>query len=216
MTDLTKFPTHSQTFMMPGPAGRLEVMTTWPSSSAPKGVGVICHPDPRQQGAMQNKVVTTIAKAFDKLQLATVRFNFRGVGNSEGYYGDVQGECDDLMAVLTWVNQVTPNTALWLAGFSFGSYISARVAQQINPARLISVAPAVNHHDFKTLTGIQCPWLVIQGDQDEIVPFEQVKAWAEHPPSPLKLIVMHGVTHFFHGRLIELQEIIEKWAVSSQ
>lgn len=200
--------------MLPGPAGQLEVMTTWPTSSSPVGVGIICHPDPRQEGTMHNKVVTTIARAFEHLQLATVRFNFRGVGKSTGYYGDVRGECDDLMAIIQWVQQVLPQQPIWLAGFSFGSYISAKMAEQLKPVRLISIAPPVNHYDFQQLTNIQCPWLVIQGDQDEVVPFAEVKAWADNPPAPLKFIIMPGVTHFFHGRLIELRQHIEQWAIT--
>ncbi len=206
---LDHFPkTRQEKIMLSGPAGALEALTTMPVEQTIAGVGVICHPDPQQSGTMHNKVVTVIAQAFNQLQLATVRFNYRGVGLSEGKYGNVQGECDDLDAVLDWVRQVLPQQPLWLAGFSFGSYISAQAAQRVPTHKLLSVAPPVHRLSLANLTEIRCPWLVIQGDQDEVVPFADVKQWAEHPPSPLQFVVMPGVGHFFHQRLIELREII--------
>lgn len=212
MKKTSLFPEKDSTFLIPGPAGQLEVMTTWPESGSPTGVGVICHPDPRQGGTMKNKVVTITARALMDLGLATVRFNFRGIGLSAGEYGHAQGELADLNAILDWVTTALPGQPLWLAGFSFGSYISALAAQAAKPSRLISIAPPVNHYAFDQLTQIHCPWLVIQGDEDEVVPFAQVQAWAAHPPSPLQLITMAGATHFFHGRLLELRDHIEKWS----
>lgn len=214
MKNYKTFPEKNSQFLLPGPAGQLEIITTWPESVRLIGVGVICHPDPRQEGSMHNKVVTTAARAFSELGLATVRFNFRGVGLSSGEYGHITGELADLNTLITWVRAVLPTQPLWLAGFSFGSYISALAAESAQPVRLISIAPPVNHYDFTQLTGIKCPWLVIQGDQDEIVPCSAVQAWAAHPPAPLQLIIMSGVTHFFHGRLLELREYIEKWAAN--
>lgn len=161
---------------------------------------------------MHNKVVTTVARALLNLGFATVRFNYRGVGRSSGEYGHTHGELVDLETVIVWVREVLPSQPLWLAGFSFGSYISARAAQLLRPARLISIAPPVNHYDFHSFTGMDFPWLVIQGDEDEVVPFQEVKTWAEHPPSPLTLSIMPNASHFFHGRLIELRELIIKWA----
>jgi uncharacterized protein len=212
MENLTIFPEKTATFLLPGPLGPLEVLTAYPESGAPVGVGIICHPDPRYDGSMQNKVVTTIHRAFTQLGLATVRFNFRGVGLSAGAYGDTHGELADLNRVIAWVRSVLPQVPLWLAGFSFGSYISALGAKTAHPVRLVSIAPAVTRHDFTQFTNMNCPWLVVHGDQDEVVPYESVRAWADHPPSPLQLIVMPGATHFFHGRLIELCGHIERWA----
>jgi uncharacterized protein len=206
------FPHENSQFLIPGPAGDLEIMTTWPHLADPLGIGIICHPDPRQGGTMNNKVVTTLARAFIELNLATVRFNFRGIGNSSGEYGHTQGELADLNAVIAWAKQQLPALPLWLAGFSFGSYISALAAPAAKPRALISIAPPVNRYDFNQLTQISCPWLVIQGDQDEVVPYAEVQAWAAQPPAPLKLITMTGATHFFHGRLIELRDYTEQWA----
>lgn len=205
-----EFPRQPQQFLLPGPVGNLDVMTTWPKSSQPKAVGIICHPNPLQEGTMHNKVVTTIAKAFNELGLATVRFNFRGVGESEGEFGKIIDERDDLMAVMDWVKHVLPDCDIWLAGFSFGSYIAASVANQEAEAvvQLVSIAPPIHHHNFAVLTHITCPWLIVQGDQDELIPFSEAKAFAEHPPVPIKWIVAEGVGHFFHDHLIELRDLL--------
>ena len=115
---MLEFPRESETFLLSGAIGQLEVMTTWTGDSA-VGVAIICHPHPLKEGTMHNKVVTILAKAFEKLGFATVRFNYRGVGKSEGSYGDIQGEIEDLLSVKSWVNQVLPEVNCYLAGFSF-------------------------------------------------------------------------------------------------
>lgn len=206
------FPRQPENLMLIGPSGKLEAMTTWPMDRATvTGVAIICHPHPLYQGTMHNKVVTTMMKALAKLGLATVRFNYRGVGQSEGAYGAMQGEIEDLLAVKAWVQQALPQVPIGLAGFSFGAFISARVAHQDHEiVQLLSVAPAVNHADFGQLTAIQCPWLVIQGERDEIVPIDAVIAFAKAPPSPLQLITLPETSHFFHGQLLKLQQVIEE------
>jgi alpha/beta superfamily hydrolase len=203
-----KFPKEKTAMLLEGPAGKIEAVLTSPADSSRKIVGIVCHPHPLYEGNMNNKVVTTVARAFEILNVVAVRFNFRGVGKSEGEYGNFDGEIEDLKAVLNWVETAFPQHDVWLAGFSFGSYIAASVANQKKVAALISVAPAVNHRDFTKFTHIQCPWWVIQGAQDELVPVQEVKEWAEHPPSPLKLIVFDDASHFFHGKLIELRECL--------
>ncbi len=171
---------------------------------------IICHPHPEQEGTMTNKVVTTLAKAGELCGAVTLRFNFRGVGQSEGMFDNARGELDDLRAVIAWVQQQYPDLPIWLAGFSFGSYIAARVANDDGIAKkLISIAPPVglsSYYDFVSLTKISCPWLVVQGDSDEVVSFANVQAWATYPPAPLEFIMMNDVGHFFHRRLIELRE----------
>lgn len=200
----------SAEFFFPGPVGRLEMITTWPTDqAAPRGVVLICHPHPLFQGTMRNKVVTTIAKAYQQLGFATVRFNYRGVGHSEGSYGAMLGEIEDLQAVLAWVQTVLPGLPVALAGFSFGSYIAASVANQTpTVVELLTVAPAVNHADFSGFTAIRCPWRLIMGEQDEVVPFAEVAAFAANPPSPLLFVQLEDTSHFFHGKLAELQQAI--------
>lgn len=202
------FPKEKKSFLIPGPAGELELITTFPKEAIKSIVGVICHPHPLYEGTMHNKVVTTLARGFDLLGLPTIRFNFRGVGKSEGTYGDTLGETDDLLAVINWANQALPNHKLWLAGFSFGAYVAANVANQMEANQLISIAPPVNHFNFSHFSSIDCPWLVIHGDRDEVVPLSDVEEWAAHPPSPITFKVIKEASHFFHGKLIELREIL--------
>lgn len=207
------FPQENKIFFLDGEAGNLEVMAT-PAAAAPVGVSIICHPDPRFGGTMNNKVVTTTARALLDLNLAVVRFNYRGVGHSAGEYGHIQGELADLQTVIKWTLAAAPDLPLWLAGFSFGTYISALGAQTAHPQRLISIAPPVNHYDYSQFNQFTFPWLVIQGEQDEVVPSDEVKKWAAQPPSPLKFVLMPDASHFFHGKLLELREIIKEWGSS--
>ena len=204
------FQKNDATFLMGGPVGKLEVMATRPKGMKEKSVtGIICPPHPLYGGTMHNKVVTTIAKAFDQLGLKTVRFNFRGVGKSEEKYDNAIGETDDLKAIIKWVRYNHPNDAIWLAGFSFGAYIAAKVTNT-DPtiARLITVAPAVNHSDYAPLTDIICPWCLIVGRQDELIPFADVKTFVDGSPVAIKFIPVEGATHFFHGLLIKLRKIL--------
>lgn len=205
-----------QNLLIPGPSGQLEALFASPQAQSPTAIAVICHPHPQQEGTMHNKVVTTLHKAFEQCGVATLRFNYRGVGKSEGSFDNAVGECDDLRAMIAWAQQQHPGLPLYLAGFSFGAYIAARVANDDQVAqRLVTIAPAVDHYSFDHLTQIQCPWLVIHGDEDDVATFETVETWAQRPPSPLDFKVMKGTGHFFHRRLVELRELIIDW-VSSQ
>ncbi len=201
-----------KTILLAGPAGPLEALLTEPTASEPVAVAIICHPHPLQEGTMYNKVVTTLMKAADACCAVTLRFNYRGVGQSAGQFDDAVGECDDLRAVIAFAQQHYPNLPIWLAGFSFGAYIAARVAHDDGVAqRLITIAPAIEHYQFTQLTKMNVPWLLVQGDQDEVVNFAAVAAFAQYPPAPLDFQVMRGTGHFFHGRLIELREIVLNW-----
>ena len=203
------FSRKNERFLLNGPAGKIEVMTT-PTSHTEKAVtSIICHPHPLYGGTMHNKVVTTAAKSFKRLGVKTVLFNFRGVGKSEGHYDNAIGETDDLRAILGWVKEACPNDEIWLAGFSFGSYVVAKVANtNMDIGRLITIAPTVNNYNYKTFTNVACPWLVILGDQDELVPLEKMKAFVGQPPVPVRFAVIQEASHFFHGKLIELQETL--------
>ena len=212
MTSVPKqFPSAESEFYLPGPAGRLQVKTTWPAAGKLRGVALICHPHPLYQGTMNNKVVTILARSFDKLGLATLRFNYRGVGNSEGKYGEMIGEIEDLLSIYQWVQKVLPKLPVWLVGFSFGGFITASVANQQTVAQLITVAPAVTHADFNELTNIHCPWLIIQGEADEVVESQAVKDFAAKPPVPVVLKRMPDTSHFFHGKLLELRDLIVEY-----
>jgi hypothetical protein len=190
-------------FFIKGPAGNLEAAFTDKENA--KGTAIVCHPHSLYGGTMNNKVVTTLARTFGDLGLRTGRFNFRGVGKSDGSYDAGIGETDDLLAVVNWVKQNYPDDDLWFAGFSFGSYVAARAATEIAVAQLVTVAPPVINFDFLSLKPITCPWLIVQGDQDEIVSPQAVFDWIETlNPKPI-LIRMPGSSHFFHGQLMELR-----------
>jgi len=200
---------------IPGPVGNIEARLAEPAahapSSSPPTLAIVCHPHPLYGGTMDNKVVTTLNRAFQTLGMHTLRFNYRGVGASDGEFGDAIGETEDLFAVLTWASGRYPNLRIGLAGFSFGSYVAANAAGQMNtpPLFLLTIAPAVNHYDFTALKAIPCPWLVIQGDEDEIVPVKAVQLWASENTHSLELIIFENCSHFFHGKLTALRETIE-------
>ena len=196
-----------------GAAGNLEAIITYQDSlGSAASLAVICHPHPLHQGTMHNKVVTTLEKAYLNLGIATIRFNFRGVGNSDGNYGEIAGEIDDAVQVIQWALQQNKTANLCLAGFSFGSYIAAHCATQFHCNHLISVAPPVSNMPFSKLGPIDAPWLVIQGDKDEVVPQDKVNAWhASHPNHNRQIIMITDCGHFFHGKLIELRSTAEKF-----
>src|SRR5262249_12064800 len=134
-----------------------------------------------------------------------------GVGKSQGKYGNAVGEVDDLIAVIGWVKANFPaNFGLWLGGFSFGSYIAAKVATQIPVEQLILIAPPVHSTPFSTLPEITIPWLVVQGEKDEIVPVDQVFDWIRHLKHQPRVIRLPEVGHFFHGELIRLRNLLEE------
>jgi alpha/beta superfamily hydrolase len=207
---MRKFSRTADRFVFPGPVGDVEVMTSWPKELKSNTVAIICHPHPLFQGTMDNKVVTTLYKSFDQLGMPTLRFNFRGVGQSEGQHGGGEDEQQDVVALIDWLNQVLPRFKLVLAGFSFGSYVAAAVASHHSVAGLVSVAPPVHHYPFATLAKMTSPWLVLMGDEDEIVPVQAVRDFVANGPN-LTYQEMPGVSHFFHGQLVPLREAVCAW-----
>lgn len=197
-------------FTIPGPAGLLECALDQPTDIKIGAVAIVCHPHPLHGGTMGNKVVTTLSSTLQDLGMPVIRFNFRGIGQSEGEYANTIGELQDLYAVMEWVQQAYPQQKLWLAGFSFGSYISAMAASQRDVAQLISVAPPVKNFDFKSLGPISCPWVVVQGEEDEVVPSEMVFEWVSSRKEHPVLIRLAGIGHFFHGHLMTLRDELLK------
>jgi alpha/beta superfamily hydrolase len=193
-------------FSIEGPAGVLEGLLEDPQAPSHPGFAVICHPHPLYGGSMHNKVVHTLARACQEYGIATLRFNFRGVGASAGSYDEGRGELDDVLAVIAWGRKRWPDTALTLAGFSFGAMLALGAAERSMPSRLITVAPAVARPEFAEVVNLSCPWLIVQGDADELVDIRNVRAYAARfDPAP-RLVVMPGGEHFFHGRLTELRD----------
>lgn len=204
------FPLTSAALTFPGPVGDLQTAVGIPDATIARvGVALICHPHPQHGGSMHNKVVTMIERALRELGLTTIVFNFRGVGNSQGEYDDGRGETDDLLALAAWAQHCHPQDALWLAGFSFGSYVAARAAAQLPVRQMISVAPPVERWDFATLVSPLAPWLVIQGETDEVVDPEAVYAWVAQQAEPPNLVRMPETGHFFHRRLMDLRGAIK-------
>jgi len=208
------FPQDAATVSLPGPAGVLEVAVDPPEDAPRPLVAIVCHPLSTDGGTMHNKVVTMTARALRESGATTVRFNFRGVGASEGSFDEGRGESEDLQAVAAWVRAQRPDAQLWLAGFSFGAYVTIRNAAQLRPGMLISIAPpaAGRNWDFDAITLPDCPWLVIQGEADEIVEPQAVYDWvdkvARQREAP-ELVRMPDTSHFFHRRLIDLRGAIK-------
>ncbi|MBN8742601.1 MAG: alpha/beta hydrolase [Lysobacterales bacterium 69-70] len=212
MTELDSapsFPVASGALNLPGPAGLLETLVELPEQDARRGTAVICHPHPLHGGTMHNKVVTMLSRSLVELGLATVRFNFRGVGASAGSYDDGNGETDDLRAVVDWVRRERPDDALWLAGFSFGSYVALRAAAALAPQQLIQIAPPVGRWAFEKIALPDCPWLIVQGEADEVVDPAAVFAWAANLPKNAQLVRMAETSHFFHRRLMDLRGAVK-------
>lgn len=193
-------------YALAGPAGRLEVVFEPADAAlARAGTAIICHPHPQQGGSMSNKVVTMLARTLGEAGLHTLRFNFRGVGESEGVFDDGLGEGADLVAVADWVRAVLPGDALWLAGFSFGSYVSIAHARQLAAAALISVAPPVGRWPFDALALPECPWLIVQGEDDDVVQPQAVYDFVGRLEVHPTLIRMPDTGHFFHRKLMDLR-----------
>jgi alpha/beta superfamily hydrolase len=206
-----QFADHENIFVITGPEGDLELMSAPAAAAAATNekVAIICHPHPLFGGTMTNKVVSTLARTFKELNIATVRFNFRGVGKSTGTFAQGVGEIDDVLAVVAWVKQVKPAAEIMLAGFSFGAAISATVATRIKVTQLVSIAPPVPRFKLLELPPVTCPWLVVQGEEDEVVIPADVYAWVATRQPPPTLIRIANASHFFHGQLLVLREKIQ-------
>ena len=204
------FPESAGVLSLPGPAGALEVVVDLPEASAARaGYAIVCHPHPLEGGTMHNKVVTMAARSLRELGLATVRFNFRGVGASEGSYDNGRGETLDLLAVAQWAAQTQPQQTLWLAGFSFGAWISLLGARHLPVMQVISIAPPAGRWDFSAVLPPACPWLVIQGEADDVVVPQAVYDWLAQLDASPTLVKMPDTGHFFHRRLMDLRGAIK-------
>ncbi len=194
--------------LIAGPSGSLDCAIDEPAEV--RGVAVLCHPHPQHGGTMDNKVVQTLARAFVQLGYRAVRFNFRGVGQSQGSWDHGRGEVDDVLAVID--AQRSPGLPLVLGGFSFGAAMatqaSAKLPQDAAAERLVLVGPAVQ--SFHAAPVAQ-DTLVIHGEADDVVPLAAVLDWAR--PQALPVTVVPGAGHFFHGQLGLLKQLVTgAWA----
>ena len=195
-------PRTTERHVIDGPAGPLEVVLNVPE--APRGLALIAHPHPQQGGTLDNKVVQTLAKTFFALDHVAVRFNFRGVGQSQGAFDGGEGETEDALAALAFAQQRFADLGSpALAGFSFGSFVQTRVARRIEAGRMVLVGPAVGRFAVET---VPADTIVIHGEEDDVVHLSDVFAWAR--PQQLPVVVFPGTGHFFHGRLLQLQQVV--------
>jgi alpha/beta superfamily hydrolase len=195
----------------PGPAGRLEGLLDLPDGD-PLCIAVVCHPHPLHGGTMHNKVAHTLARTLRERGAAALRFNFRGVGASEGAHAGALGETDDALAAVDWLRGRYPGLPLVLAGFSFGAGVALRAAARAQPAWLVTIAPAVDRVPLEGLQSPGCPWLLVIGAADEVVAPAAVARFAATAPGAPQLQCLPGVGHFFHGQLHQLREqLLAHW-----
>ena len=209
-------PPQAEKLFIDGPTGRLEALLERPAEQEPVGSVVVCHPHPQHGGTMHNKVAHTLARAFLRLGFSALRFNFRGTEGSEGSYDNGEGELDDALAALAWMRGRNPALPIWLAGFSFGAAIAVKGAAVSDVAGLVSVAPAISRFAAGLTSQPSCPWLIVQGDLDELVDVDETVAWVDSLEPGPELLIVPGGEHFFHGRLVELRDAVVEFVERSQ
>ena len=199
---------HTQSLQLRGPVGRIEAVLTGPAGPVRGGV-VICHPHPLYGGAMSNKVAYTLASTAAKQGYYALRFNFRGVGKTEGLHDQGGGETDDTVWLCEWLRAaMAADAAVLLAGFSFGAFVSLKAAARAHPAALMSVAPPFGKYFGGEALPPHpgCPWTVLHSHDDEVVNFDDTaQELARYTPPPQQVAV-DGCGHFFHGRLSEVND----------
>lgn len=205
----------TNSLLIDGPAGSLEVLLELPKSREAVGSVVVCHPHPVHGGTMQNKVVHTLSRAFLSRNFATLRFNFRGVGKSEGTFDDGNGELQDVLAAVDWIRHRYPTGPSWLAGFSFGGAMAIRASVAVSASGLVSIAPATSRFADELERQPTCPWLIVQGDQDELVDINETIEYVNGLSPGPQLSVFPQGDHFFHGRLVELRETVADFIKSN-
>ena len=200
--------TATQSILLQGEVGTIEALVDSPLGEVVQGTVVIAHPHPLFGGSMHNKVVQTLARAFVQCGWRAVRFQFRGVGASEGAYDEGRGEARDMLRV---IEQVAAQGPLALAGFSFGAFVTSHVVQALGDQRLpqsvVLVGTAASRFEVAPLPQVlhdRC--LVLHGEQDDTVPLASVLDWAR--PQSLPITVIPGVEHFFHGQLPLLKSLV--------
>jgi alpha/beta superfamily hydrolase len=203
-------PGHHQFLVSTPDAGYIEVGLSVPEHANYNYFAVVGHPHPLQEGTMNNKVVTTVAKTIWSLNIPVLRFNFRGVGQSSGEFSHGLGEADDMLFLIQLWKTLYPNAKILLSGFSFGSYVASRVAQRGTCESLILVAPPVGRFPFD-FEWHRVPDVLLMGDADEVVSPDAVLQFSQqfNPMIPMEWFEHTG--HFFHGKLVLLKEVIAKW-----
>ncbi len=200
---------------IPASIGQLEAILKEPTNDV-RGVALVCHPHPLGGGTMHNKVVYRAAAGLVEAGLVTLRFNFRGVGDSSGEHDDGNGEKDDVKDALNYLSENYPNQPITFAGFSFGSKVGTEVAlddQRI--ARLVSIGTPVDKYDFSFLKECRKPILFVHGDRDEFGSIESLNSLVAQVAenTETKLVVFENCGHFFDKHLEELKDAVRDWAL---
>lgn len=207
----------TETFDFHGPAGRIEaILNLPPEGTTPLAAAVLCHAHPLHGGMMHFKVIFRAAKALQSQGVAVLRFNFRGVGRSEGVHDYGVGEQDDALAALDLMQERFPGLPLMIGGFSFGSAMAARVAARDARVRAVLVLgfPVIRVEGNAGLADVLQPRLFVQGGDDEFGSGDALRRVVAPLPEPRRIVVVEGADHFFTGRLDELQAPIAEWAAT--
>lgn len=211
---------NAETLMIQGSVGDLEIrFHAVDSEKSPAGsvkkLIVLSHPHPLYGGTMNNKVITTMERAFQKQGFSTICYNFRGVGKSEGEYDQGVGEVEDLLAVVEWARLDQSFDNIHLGGFSFGSFVSLKALEHLQVDSLLTVAPPIGIYDFSTIVWPEFAqsegfcWTMIQGGQDEVICAQEVLDWARQVAKKPDVYWRENASHFFHGELIWLRKVIQ-------
>jgi alpha/beta superfamily hydrolase len=191
-------------------AGRLEGL--YRELQDPAGVAVVCHPHPLGGGTLHNKVVFRAARGLEAANVATLRFNFRGVGTSAGTHDDGDGEQSDVMAAIDWIVKKHPGKKLFVGGFSFGAWVASRVACELAYVDAVFlIGTPVNKYDFNFLKHCEKPMLLLHGTQDEhgeLGKFEKLVPQIRNAES----VIVTGADHFFTKQLDAVDQTIRAWA----
>ena len=196
---------------VPGPSGRIEGLWSDPGGDRP--AAVIGHPHPAHGGSMHSKVVHTVYRVLDAAGHPTLRFNFRGVGRSQGQYSGWNEEVADFAAAAAFARQRTARSALWAAGFSFGSWIGLQWAlSDPGVERFLALGVPIENHQFDFLDRLPWPLAIVQGERDPYGPREALEAAASkwRRLGPVTVTIVKGADHFFTGKLAELKQALEE------
>lgn len=190
-------------------AGRLEAL--YRQIDEPRGVAVVCHPHPLHGGTLHNKVVFRASRGLEREDVATLRFNFRGAGTSQGRHDNGQGEQQDLEAAIKWMQARHKDTKLFLAGFSFGAWVASRVAwARDDVAAMVLIGSPVDKYDMDYIRHAPQPILFLQGSEDEFGEVDKLAKIVEGCRNA-ELIVVNGADHFFKNQVEIVEETVAEW-----
>lgn len=194
---------------IPGPAGSLEALLDLPDGAV-RAVAVFGHPHPLHGGTMHTKAVYRSAKAMARIGVAALRFNFRGVGQSQGTFDDGPGEKDDFRAALAFAAERFPGLPIWAAGMSFGSWVAMTVgAEDARVSLVLGIAPPVDRYDYESLKSSTRPKFIIHGEADELIPVKEIRKFYAQLPEPKELVVLEDAGHLFEGKTAMVGEAVE-------